>query len=255
MSGEDLWVHGTKNLYGITVGILVIEGYFPRLPGAIGNATTFPFPVRHKVVAGATGARTVREMADLPPDDPRYRAAVEPWLAGACELEAEGVSAITTSCGFSALFQAEMTETVEVPVFATSLLLVPMLHRMVRAHRKVGILTADGRMLREKHLHAVGIDPGTVVVRGLENSRVFEEMAYGDRHDLNVSALERDVVAAAKSLLASGDEIGGILLECSLFPPFAATVQRAVKRPVLDFTHLVTLMHEAMNRRPFEGRL
>lgn len=45
-------VHGARNLYGYAIGILMIEGYFPRPPGVIGNATTFPFPVLHHVVRG-----------------------------------------------------------------------------------------------------------------------------------------------------------------------------------------------------------
>jgi hypothetical protein len=31
---------GGRNLYGYAIGILMIEGRFPRPPGAIGNATT-----------------------------------------------------------------------------------------------------------------------------------------------------------------------------------------------------------------------
>jgi hypothetical protein len=53
-------VHGTTNLDGFAIGILMIEGCFPPPPGAIGKATTFPFPVLHRVVKGATGAAMVR---------------------------------------------------------------------------------------------------------------------------------------------------------------------------------------------------
>lgn len=252
---NDNRVHGTTNLYGFAVGILVIEGYFPRLPGAIGNATTFPFPVLHKVVQGATGAKTVRGIADLDTDDPRYRAAVEPWLEGARELEQEGVRAITTSCGFAAQFQKELTTVVNVPVFATSLLLAPLIHRMLKPAQKVGVLTADSRMLRRRHLDGAGIDPGSVVVRGLENGPIFENMAYHDHHELDVAAFEREVVATATTLFDGDEDIGAVLLECSLLPPFAAAVQRAVQRPVFDFTQLVSLMHGALIRRPFDGFL
>lgn len=255
MSEGGRRVHGTTNLYGYRVGILVIEGHFPRLPGAIGNASTFPFPVLHKIVPGATGKRTVRDMADLDPHDPKYRAAVDPWIEGARELEREGVRAVTTSCGFAALFQEEMTRAVDVPVFATSLLLVPLVHRTLKPGRKVGVLTADSRMLRHRHLHGAGISPEQVVVRGLEASPVFEAMAYHDEHELDVDALEAEIVAAASSLSESKEEVGAVLLECSLFPPFATAVQQATGLAVFDFTHLVTLMHSAMNRRPFDGIL
>jgi len=36
-------------------------------------------------------------------------------------------------------------------------------------------------------------------------------------------------------------------------PPYAAAVQRATGLPVFDFTHLVTMVHDACVRRPFAG--
>ena len=44
---------GGKTLYGVRVGILMMETRFPRVPGDIGNAHTWPFPVLCKVVRGA----------------------------------------------------------------------------------------------------------------------------------------------------------------------------------------------------------
>src|SRR6185295_1652002 len=116
---------GGRNLYGYAVGILMIEGLFPRPPGAIGNATTFPFPVMHHVVRGASGVHTVRELGAMDPDSDAFLAAIRPWLDGARFLAAQGCRAITTSCGFAALFQRHMAAAVDVPVFASSLMLVP----------------------------------------------------------------------------------------------------------------------------------
>ena len=44
---------GGKSLYGARVGILMLETRFPRIPGDMGNAETWPFPVLYKVVPGA----------------------------------------------------------------------------------------------------------------------------------------------------------------------------------------------------------
>ena len=52
--------HGGKGLYGSRVGILMLETKFPRIPGDMGNGTTWPFPVLYKVVPGATPDRVVR---------------------------------------------------------------------------------------------------------------------------------------------------------------------------------------------------
>ena len=40
------------------------------------------------------------------------------------------MQAITTNCGFLAKFQREIAAAVTVPVFTSSLMLVPMVHRM-----------------------------------------------------------------------------------------------------------------------------
>lgn len=236
-------VRGTTNLYGYTIGILVIEGHFPRLPGALGNATTFPFPVLHHVVPGASGERVVRQ-AD---------AEMGPWLEGARALEAAGVRAITTSCGFTAMFQRELTEAVDVPVFASSLLLVPLIARMQKPGRRVGVITADARHLTARHLDGAGIHPATVVVAGLEGCQEFEEVVFQDRPDLDVDRMQAEVVDVASGLVGRHPEVGALLLECSLLPPFAHAVQAATRLPVFDYTTLVTMVHSSLVRRPFAG--
>ena len=248
-------IHGERNLYGFAVGILMIQGHFPRPPGAIGNATTFPYPVLHRVVEGATGAATVRRLPDLEPDSAEYAAAVAPWIEGARELERQGVRAITTSCGFAALIQNDLTNAVEVPVFATSLLLAPLIARGLRSGRKVGIITADSRTLGPRHLDAVGIDPSTIAVAGLEACPLFEEMAYEDRHDIDLGQLEEEVLDVAHDLVGRDPAVGALLLECSLLPPYAASIQNALKLPVFDFTHLIDMMQSAVVRHPFKGYL
>jgi hypothetical protein len=239
-------VHGRTNLYGYTIGILVNEAHFPRLPGALGNATTFPFPVLQKAVRGATSERVVRD-----PD----RGVIEPYLEAARELEAEGVKAITTSCGFTAMFQREMAEAVNVPLFASSLLLAPMLARMIRSSELVGIVTADARHLTPRHFEGVGIDRSRVAVAGMEGCGEFEEVVFKGRHDLDVERLQAEVVDVTRRLLARHPNVRVLLLECSLLPPFARTVQQATGLPVFDFTTLVNMVHASLVRKPFEGYL
>src|SRR5213080_3341546 len=94
---------GGKAVYGAPLGILMLDARFPRIPGDMGNAETWPFPVLYKVVTGASPQRVVRERAaGLLPD----------FIAAARELVALGADGITTNCGFLSLYQKQLAAAV-----------------------------------------------------------------------------------------------------------------------------------------------
>src|SRR5256712_4978923 len=141
-------VEGGFNQYGFTVGILMLDTRFPRIPGDMGNAATFPFPVRYQRVSGADPDRVVRQGA---------AGLLGAFVDGARQLESEGVGAITTNCGFLVKFQRELATSVRVPVFTSSLLLVPLVHRLLPPSQRIGILTVDAGSLTQEHLDGAGI--------------------------------------------------------------------------------------------------
>src|SRR5436853_2098069 len=146
---------GGKALYGACLGILMLEARFPRIPGDMGNAGTWPFPVLYKVVSGASPQRVVRERAaGLLPD----------FIAAAKELAALGADGITTNCGFLSLYQKELAAAVAVPVATSSLMQLPMIQATLPADRGVGIITVSAANLTREHLMAIGLDPSLPVV-------------------------------------------------------------------------------------------
>ena len=80
-------VRGGQNLYGFSVGILMLDTQFPRISGEMGNATTFDFPVRYHRVDGASPDKVVRQA---------QRALLPSFIQGARFLQREGVLPITT---------------------------------------------------------------------------------------------------------------------------------------------------------------
>ena len=82
---------GGKTVCGACVGILMLETRFPRIPGDIGHAATWPFPVLYKVVPGASPRRVVCDGA---------RGLLDKFLDAAEELVRLGADGITTTCGF-----------------------------------------------------------------------------------------------------------------------------------------------------------
>jgi Asp/Glu/hydantoin racemase len=231
-------VHGGANLYGFSVGILVLDTQFPRVPGDIGNATTFEFPVRYHRVAGATSDAVVRRAS---------RELLPLFLEGARMLEREGVRAISTSCGFLAKFQREMAAAVSVPVFTSSLMLVPLVHRMLPPHRAVGVLTVDASSLGAELRAAAGITAEMrVVVAGLETEKEFTRVLLEDLPALDVEAARQEHLTVARRMLAEHPEVGAIVLECTNMPPYRTEIQAATGLPVFDITSLVRMVHDSV---------
>jgi Asp/Glu/hydantoin racemase len=233
-------VRGGQNVFGFTVGILVLDTQFPRIPGDIGNASTFDFPVLYHRVRNASPDRVVRG---------GHRELLPAFVEGARALEREGARAITTSCGFLAMFQSEVAAAVSVPVFTSSLMLVPLVHRMLPPGRAVGILTVDASSLRSAHLEGAGITADMpTVTAGLETEKEFTRVLLDDQLELDVEVARREHLTVARRLVEAHPEIGAIVLECTNMPPYRADVQAATGLPVFDITTLVRMVHDAMSQ-------
>ena len=114
--------HGGKTVFGASLGILMLETRFPRIPGDIGNARTWPFPVQFRIVRNATPDKVVRQDA---------RVLVDLFIAAAQDLVAHGCDGITTNCGFLSIVQDQIASAVPVPVATSSLMQVPMVQAML----------------------------------------------------------------------------------------------------------------------------
>jgi hypothetical protein len=231
-------VRGGFHQYGFTVGILMLDTRFPRIPGDMGNATTFPFPVRYHRVGGASPDRVVRGGA---------AGLLPAFVEGARALEREGVGAITTNCGFLVKFQRELAAAVNVPVFTSSLLLIPLVHRMLPPGRRVGVLTIDAAALTGEHLAGAGIGPDVpLAIAGMEGEKEFTRVLLGDELELDVDLARDEHLSVARRLLADHPDVGAIVLECTNMPPYAADIQRMTGLPVFDVLSLVHLIHDAL---------
>src|ERR1700735_2724291 len=197
---------GGKALYGAPLGILMLEARFPRIPGDMGNAGTWPFPVLYRVVRGASPERVVLNAAAGLLDD---------FLAAAADLVAQGAEAITTNCGFLALFQREIAAHVRVPVATSSLLQVPWVQATLPPGKRVGVITVSAASLTPRHLEAAGV-PLDTPIAGTETGReFFRVLVKGEKDDMDVGLAQRDILDAGQGLLARHAGIGAIVLECT----------------------------------------
>ena len=219
------------------LGILMLDTRFPRIPGDIGNTETYDFPVRRLIVQNASPRRVIEEA------DP---ALLEPFLLAAEQLEAEGAAAITTSCGFLAMFQKELSSRVRIPVFTSSLLQVPFVQSMLPPGKRVGIMTASASSLGGRHFAGVGIwktpdpaDPGNTpqIVCGMDGTH-FHEVFPMNGPTLDRDRAEREMTERALLLAREHPEVGAIVLECTNMPPYSAAVRSATGLPVYDINTL-----------------
>jgi len=234
-----------QSWYGESIGILILDAAYPCVPGNVGNASTFNFPVRYKVVKDASIDRLLNQ---------RDPALLEPFINAALELQAEGVKAITGACGFMALFQRQVAEALDIPVFLSSLLQVPFIYQMLPRGKKIGIISADSSALTTDHFNNVGISPDVpMVFSGMETQREFREAVLLEKGTLDSAQIELEIVEVAKQMVEKEPDVGVIVLECSDLPPYAAAVQAAVNRPVFDFITMIQYVHSALVRSPFRG--
>jgi len=231
--------------YGEPIGIILMESFMPFPPGCPGNASTFPFPVRYEVVRGANMERLVYQ------GDPDL---LQPFIEAGWKLVKEGVKAITGNCGFMVLYHDLMAKEFPVPVFMSSLLQLPFIHRLLKPGEKVGIITANDKTLTEKHLDIAtnGIDI-PVAVAGMEDQPHFHDAIHAEKGFLDFDKVEREVVQVTQDLVQENDGVRAILFECTDLPPYAAATQEAVNLPVFDFSTLVNYVFSALVRQRFDG--
>jgi Asp/Glu/hydantoin racemase len=242
MSSVSTIARGGKSIYGVPLGILMLEARFPRIPGDMGNAATWPFPVLYRVVRGATPARVVLEGA---------RGLLPQFVEAARELVDLGAEAITTNCGFLCLFQSELAAAVRVPTATSSLMQVPWVQATLPMGKRVGVITVSCSTLTPAHLDAAGVPRDTPIAGTEHGQEFFRVLINAEKQDMDVEAARRDIVDAGRSLVAAHPEIGAIVLECTNMPPYAAALQDAVGLPVYDIYSMIQWFHAGLRPRRF----
>lgn len=208
-------------------GLMQLEA----LPGNSTNPKSYSFPVRFSRITGANmetvlynpSAEILTRMINVSRD-----------------LIDDGVRAITTSCGFNAVFQRELAKALTVPVFSSSLLQIPMVSNMLGKDKSVIVITANKHALHRKHMSSVGISDDTSInIYGMESSEEWNKIFISPDMAVDLEQIEKDVLYISKQAVKEHPNAGAIVLECTDLPPFAPAIRKAIKLPVFDF---ITLM-------------
>ena len=234
-------LEGGKAVYGAELGILMLEARFPRPVGDMGNARTWPFPVRYRVVPGASPERVVLKGAE---------GLLDAFIEAGRALVSEGVSGITTNCGFLSIFQTELSQALDVPVLTSALCQVAQVQATLPPGKVAGILTISAGTLSPDHLAAAGVPEGAPVW-GVENTVAFAGTILHDRDHLNTEGARDELVAAAKAFAGTTPEMGAMVLECTNMGPYAADIAEATGLPVFSIIDMVHWFHGALAPQRF----
>lgn len=236
---------GGRTVYGASVGVLMLETRFPRIPGDIGHGATWDFPVLYAVVPGATGER----VTTAKPGD-RSTGLLDAFIDAGRKLVRDGADGITTSCGFLSIYQKDLATALGVPVAASSLMQIPLVERLLPAGKRVGVLTFNGERLTTAHLRAAGAAEDTPVV-GMEGRREFWRYMAEERDELDVLAAREDVLEGGEDLVRQHPDVGAIVLECTNMVPYARALHARVKLPVYDIRGFITWFQSGLDPRGF----
>jgi hypothetical protein len=250
-------INARKNhcCYGMGLGIIILDDVYPGFPGDVRNASAFPFPIQYEIAEGVDIKKLVRG------ED--KEALLEPVLAAARKLERMGCRAIAAECGYFAWFQTEIANAVNVPVFSSSLLQVPMAQALIGANKVVGVLVAESDELYDRHLISVRVQlRSNYVVEGAKDDGKcpqFDSLWTKDlRPDIptaDYDKAERDLVSVAKNFAAAHPSMGAMVLECTGFQPFARAIQREIEMPVFSWSTLLDYAYSVAAHRDFYGHV
>jgi hypothetical protein len=218
----------------------MLETQFPRIPGDIGHAGTWDFPVHYRVVRGATPDNVVRGDA---------MARLEDFVAAGRDLIAMGCDGIATNCGFLSLMQTEMAAALSVPVATSALMQAPMIAATLPPDRHVSILTISKATLTRDHLDAAGVAADVPVV-GTDGSS-FTRDVLGDAYSIDFATCRDEMLEAAERLVTAHPQTGAILLECTNMVPYAADIRGLTGLPVYSIETLLTWFQAGLVPRRF----
>ena len=234
---------------GYAIGVVCLNQNMPFIPGDVQCTSTFDFPVIYKVALEGTSAKILA-------GDP----GMGKWLNDvAVELEKRGVKGLTGDSGYMVPYQKDIARSVDIPVALSSLIQLPFVGSMFAKNKTVAVVCAAAPPLSVDTLNEFGIGiSNELVVHGMQDDQAVVEIMFravsiaghGSVGDRSGEASPFDADRLAESFYSMGQmlrtqypNLGGVILECSDFPPYAAAIQAGLGGiPVFDFIGLINLL-------------
>jgi Asp/Glu/hydantoin racemase len=212
--------------------VLKLDTRFPRLPGDIGNPSSFNHPVIYETISGAVPASVITP-------GPIDQSVSDNILSRATKLQSKGVNLITTSCGFLSPLQSELSAALHVPVITSSLALLPVLNQCFGTDH-VGIITFDAEKLTTAHLQT-----SNTHIEGLRVHDSLRITIEEDLETLDADKAESEVLDAITRLRQQAPSIRAAVLECTNLSPYKQKLRKCSGISVFDIVDAVHWMLES----------
>jgi hypothetical protein len=112
---------------------------------------------------------------------------------------------------------------------------------------EICILTAKASALRAEHLVSVGIAKADGLrICGLEACQAWNTIFTDPGAEVDLKAIEREVIGTALNALEKHPNIRAFVMECTDLPPFSAAIRSQTGLPVFDFITMVNYLHSTL---------
>jgi len=234
------FIKGGWPIYGIPLGIIMLNCKFPRPIGDIGHARTFSFPVAYEVLYNV-------DPQDLTVNN--NPEAIGILLNAAEKLEKLGVGAIMTSCGLLLRYQKQLASIVKIPVATSSLLLLPLIGNIISAEKKVAVICSKSSNLSIDTIKEfVNWDIDRLIIDGLENCKNFNRIINNQQppYEMDINIIYFELLELCRNLINQEPDIAMLLLECTNLGPFSNRLSIDLGLPVFDFKQLAYILQMAI---------
>jgi Asp/Glu/hydantoin racemase len=234
--------------FGEDIGLLIFQPWYYCIPtmGHISYAKSYDFPVRIKFVNDPFDPAGFHESS---PESKGWNLAA--WKKAAQELQEEGVRAIVAGCGLTGMIQKELAVSVDLPVYTSSMLFVPEVHRTLAGGKRVGIMTVSSEQLlaHDRALFsACDIDDSIpIAIAGMNESTEAEAWATQVTPEFDKTVVEKALINVALKLQQDNPDLGAIVLECTEMPSYSDALREATGLPVFDPLDMVKRVHESVS--------
>jgi len=212
------------------LGIIRLDYDYPASKGDIDCSDSFGYDVYYKVVPGFTFEMCQSGVLTKEVEE-RFKYAVM-WL-----VYEKNVSAISGDCGFMMYFQSIARQITTIPVFMSSLCVLPAVTCAYAQTEQILIFTANGASLepmRDLIRDECGVDTQQerYHIIGCEDVPGFEAVALGTKVKYNKT--KPGIIKKVRESLEKYPKSRAILLECTELPMFADDIRKESGLPVFD---------------------